>query len=163
MLHDVQLSLSKLGDPVRSGVRKNRKNLTLATLVEGFKECGEQAVVAKLELHLKTFNTVSKDLRRRRNKWIAHFDLKTMLGSTAKPLEGPSRDEIDAVLDALRQFMNCVQSHYLDTETMYEHFVMNSDGEQLVSTLMQGLRYRELVEEQKIPFEDLIKTLQNGR
>jgi hypothetical protein len=159
LLHDVQLSLSKLGDPAGSG---SRKNLTLAALVEQLESAGESAVVAKLKQLVATFDDACKKLRYRRNKWIAHFDLNTMLGSKVTLLEGPSRAEIEAALEALRQAMNCVELHYTESQTMYDHFVMNHDGEHLISTLMQGLRYRELIREKVIPHDDLRKNFKHG-
>ena len=154
LLHDVQLSLSKLGDPAGSG---SRKNLTLAALVESLEGAGESLVAGKLRPLVATFDSTCKELRHRRNKWIAHFDLNMMLGSKVEALEGPSRTEIEAALEALRKVMNCVELHYTESQTMYEHFVMNQDGEYLVSTLIQGLRYREFVKEKVIAHDDLRK------
>ena len=159
LLHDVQLSLSKLGDPAGSGAREN---LTLDALVEQLESAGETAVVAKLRPLVTSFADACKKLRHRRNKWIAHLDLNTMLGSKVTPLEGPSRAEIEAALEALRQTMNCVELHYTESQTIYEHFVMNHDGEHLISTLMQGLRYRELVREKVITHDDLRKNFKHG-
>ena len=154
LLHDVQLSLSKLGDSAGSG---KRKNLTLAALLAGLEGIGESSVVYKLAPLVATFDDACMNLRHRRNKWIAHFDLETMLESKVKPLEGPSRAEIEAALEALRNVMNCVEMHYKESQTMYEHFVMNNDGEYLLSTLKQGLRYCELVKEKVIAHDDLRK------
>lgn len=159
MLHDVQLSLSKLGDPAGSG---KRKNLTLAALVLELEDTGENLVVSKLVPLLKNFDDACKNLRHRRNKWIAHFDLETMLQSKVKPLEGPSRAEIETALAALRDVMNCVELHYTESQTAYEHFIMNNDGEYLISTLKQGLRYRELVKEKVIAHDDLRKNFKSA-
>ncbi len=155
LLHDVQLSLSKLGDPAGSG---SRTNLTVVALREEFKACGEHEVASKLEPLLAAFDVSCKQIRHRRNKWIAHFDRNALLGSKVKPLQGPSRAEIEGALDALRACMNCVQLHYLDSQTMYGDFVMDSDGEHLIIALMQGIRYRQLVKEKVIPYDDLRKS-----
>lgn len=159
LLHDVQLSLSKLGDPAGSG---KRKNLTLAALVAALEGVGESSVVSKLAPLVTTFDDACKNLRHRRNKWIAHFDLGTMLDSKVKPLEGPSRAEIEAALKALRDVMNCVELHFTESQTIYEHFVMNNDGEYLISTLKQGLRYRELVKQKVIAHDDLRKNFKSA-
>lgn len=159
LLHDVQLSLSKLGDPAGSG---KRKNLTLAALVVELEGIGESSVVSKLLPLVTTFDDACKNLRHRRNKWIAHFDLGTMLQSKVKPLEGPSRAEIETALAALRDVMNCVELHYTESQTAYEHFIMNNDGEYLISTLKQGLRYRELVKEKVIAHDDLRKNFKSA-
>lgn len=111
---------------------------------------------------METFDSSCKKLRHRRNKWIAHFDLETMLGAKVKGLSGPSRIEIETALEALRKVMNCVEFHYTGSQTKYEHFVINQDGECLVTTLMQGLRYRELVKEKVIAHDDLRKNCKRG-
>jgi hypothetical protein len=137
MLHDVQLSLSKLGDPAGSGARKN---LTLDTLAGQLNRADEAELCAKLKPLIEEFDATCEKLRHRRNKWIPHFDLETMLKAKAKPLEGPSRNEIEASLAVLRELMNLVELHYTDSQTVYEHFIMNHDGDYLISTLKQGLR-----------------------
>ena len=154
LLHDVQLSLGKLGDPAGSGVRKN---LSLSALAGELESIGENAIVSKLKPLIVSFDDTCTKLRHRRNKWIAHFDLNTMLGSKVKPLEGPSRTEIETALEALREALNCVEHHYTKSQTAYEHFVMRHDGEHLISTLKQGLRYRELVKDKTIAYDDLRK------
>jgi AbiU2 len=152
LLHDVQLSISKLGDPAGQG---SRMNMTLAALVEAFGACGESTLVAKLEPLLLVFDASCTKSRHRRNKWIAHFDLETMLGLEVNPRQGPSRDEIEVALKALRAIMNCVKLHFLDSQTMYEDFAMDSDGEHLIFALMQARRYKQLVKDKVIPHDDL--------
>jgi hypothetical protein len=159
LLHDVQLSLSKLGDPVGKGARKN---MTLHALKQQLEEAGEVSVSAKVAPLLAAYDVACEKLRHRRNKWIAHFDLQTMLASKATPLEGPSRDEIENALKALREVMNCVELHYTDSQTAYEHFIMDHDGEQLLLMLMRGTRYKELVKEGVIDFDDLRKRFPGG-
>jgi hypothetical protein len=157
LLRDVQLSLSKLGDAAGHG---ERTNLTLAKLVAELEGIGEDLLTSKLELKLKTFDEACRRLRHRRNKWIAHYDLNTMLQSKVNPLEGPSRTEIETALDALRDLMNCVELHFTEAQTMYEQFIMNNDGNYLISILEQGLRYRELVNEKVIAHDDMRKNFE---
>lgn len=155
LLGDVQLSLSKLGDP--SG-EDDRKNLTLSALIESLELVGEHAICMELNPLLHAFDTACAKLRTRRNKLIAHFDQEVLLNSRVKPLEGPSRDEIEGALDALRKIMNCAELHYSGSQTAYEHFIMNADGDSLIPKLEQGLRYQELVLERVIPLDDLHKS-----
>lgn len=151
LLHDVQLSLSKIGDPAGKG--KN-KNLTLDALIEQLRALGEDVIADKLDPIVANFATACSKLRNRRNKWIAHFDLATMTSQTTSSRMGPSRTEIEEALAALRDAMNCVDLHYRDTQTMYEHFAMQSDGEALIYSLMRGRRYKELVANGAIPKTD---------
>lgn len=152
LLQDVQLSLSKLGDPAGSG---SRTNMTLDALIKALEDLKETEVVSKAKPLVEAYDAACEKLRCRRNKSIAHFDLKTMLASKVTPLTGPSRAEIEGALRALREAMNCIELRYIDSQTAYEHFIMSHDGDHLISTLMQGLRYRELVQNRKIPHDDL--------
>jgi hypothetical protein len=159
LLHEVQLSLSKLGDPAGSGARRN---MTLDALVEQLEDAGQAAVAAEIRPLVAVYHASCKKLRHRRNKSIAHFDLDTMLAAKVTPLEGPSRAEIEAALDALRQVMNHVELHYTQFQTAYEHFIMTHDGDQVITTLARGLRYGELVQEGVIGIGDLIRTSKRG-
>ena len=72
----------------------------------------------------------------------------------ASPLPGVSRQMIEDALISVRTYLNAIELHYRNSEVGYEHFIMTSDGEALLATLRAGLRYEELVQEQKIPFGD---------
>jgi hypothetical protein len=159
LLHDVQISLSKLGDPAGSG---SRTNLTLRTLLAGLEAAGELEIAAKVMPLLDAFDESCEKLRHRRNKWIAHSDLATKLISRATPLSGPSREEIEAALKALRNVMNAVELHYTESQIAYEHFVMNQDGEHLILALARAKCYRELVTEGAIPRDDFRKRFPSG-
>jgi len=91
------------------------------------------------------------------NKWVAHFDRSTMLNEDVIPRMGPSRQEIESALEALREAMNCVSGYYTDTTIAYEHLSMQADGEALLQCLGKGLRYRELVEAGTVPRDDYRK------
>lgn len=159
LLHDVQISLSKLGDPAGSGTRKN---LTLRTLHATLETTGEIEVAATMKPLLEVFDASCKKVRHRRNKWIAHSDLATKLSARATPLSGPSREEIEAALLALREVMNSVELHYTESQMAYEHFVMQQDGEYLISALARAERYKELVKEGVIPRDDFRKRFPSG-
>jgi hypothetical protein len=159
LLHDVQLSLSKIGDPAGSGAKTN---LTLRRLEAELRASGEVELATELAPLLKQFDDSCARLRHRRNKWIAHSDLATKLAARATPLSGPSRNEIEIALAALRNVMNCAQLHYTESQTGYEHFMMDSDGSFLLTTLAEGKRYRELVAEGKIPSDDFRRRFPGG-
>ncbi|KVR16155.1 hypothetical protein WK11_25645 [Burkholderia ubonensis] len=158
LLHDVQLSISKIGDPPGSG---DRKNLTLRRLQLELRSAGETEIADAMTPRLETFDAACEKVRHRRNKWIAHSDLTTLLKARATPLLGPSRQEIETALAALRHVMNCVELKYTDGETAYEHFVMNQTGEQLIDALAKGKRYRELVKAGQVPRDDFRQRFQN--
>ncbi|QOY22207.1 hypothetical protein FYK61_12880 [Xanthomonas citri] len=153
LLDDVQLGLAKLGDPATTRIRGAVvENLTLFNLCQSVTASG--ALVAELPPLLAAYNNACAKARDRRNKRIAHFDLKTMLKAKAS-LRGPSREEIEVALEALRSVMNCIALHFTGTQTVYELIVLDNDGDSLIATLTRGLRYRELVEDGAIPHGDL--------
>jgi hypothetical protein len=63
MLHDVELSVSKLGDPAGS---RTRKNLTLAALEVQLETTGDVELCSKLKPLIKNFDAACKELRHRR-------------------------------------------------------------------------------------------------
>lgn len=151
LLHDIQLTLSKLGDPAYLG---NKENMTLRALNKELKDLGEMVAANKMKEPLQKFAAACEKIRHRRNKWIAHFDRPTMLNDNVNPRMGPSREEIEHSLEALREAMNCISLHYTDMTILYEEFSMQADGEILVKCLRQSLRYRELVNEGVVARDD---------
>lgn len=85
LLHDVQLSLSKLGDPAGSG---SRKNMTREALHEALLGAGEATAADKMKASMQKFEAACVKIRQRRNKWIAHFDRSTMLNEDVIPRMG---------------------------------------------------------------------------
>lgn len=151
LLRDVQISISKLADGAESGPNKN---LTLRRLQKELRSAGEIDVADQMETLLDAFETASKAIKHRRNKWIAHSDLGTRLAARAEPLLGPSRAEIEAILAALRDVMNCVELEYTGATTAYEHFVMRHTGEHVINAFARAKRYEELVKAGQIPRDD---------
>lgn len=154
LLDDVQLGLAKLGDPATSRIKGGTvvANLTLENLCQSVIATG--SLQAKLPPLLSAYNAACADVRDRRNKRIAHFDLHTMLGSNVS-ISGPSRAEIEAALAVLRDIMNCIFLHFTNSQTGYEHIVLDSDGDSLIAVLRRGLRYQDLVIDGAISSDDL--------
>lgn len=153
LLDDVQLGLAKLGDPATTRIRGAAvENLTLSNLCQLVTASG--ALAAELPPLLVAYDEACAKARDRRNKRIAHFDLQTMLKAKAS-VRGPSREEIEVALEALRSVMNCIALHFTGTQTAYELIVLDSDGNSLIATLKGGLRYWELVKDGAIPHDDL--------
>ena len=151
LLNDVQLALSRLGDPSRMG---RRENLTLETLIEAISGLEEQALAAELSTALGVFRERCTMIVMRRNQWIAHHDIS--LRSPAERLPGVSRQEIEQALDQLRIFMRRVYSHYMNSHMAYEMFVLNDDANNIVRAVAEALRYRELMSQGNIDHADFI-------
>ena len=156
-LNDVQLTLSKLADPAATF---KRPNLTLETLLQGVSALPEPQLATKLMPLLAQYRTACEKVKARRNKDIAHFDFSTQISPERKPeiLPGPSRQEIDTALSALREFMKAVYGHFEGKHMAYGLFSLHDGAHQLLLLLKQGVRYDELVEGRTIDLVDLAKS-----
>ena len=153
LLDEVQLTLSRLGDPARSG---RRSNLTLETLVEEIGKIPEPDLAARLVVLLEEFRVTCEQIVLRRNRRIAHYDVSTH--RSAEGLAGASREEVDRVLGALRSFMTTVYAYYMNSHMAYELFVLNDDANHMVRAVAQALRYRELIETGSIEEMDFVSS-----
>lgn len=154
-MNDVQLTLVKLADPAST---RGRANLTLETFVIETEKLQVPELSINLRTSLNEYRTCCEKITHRRNKDIAHFDLSIQLGDKAIELPGPSRQEIEIALTELRRFMNLVLSHFENTQMAYEHFSLNSDANQLLFVLTEGLRYRQLQELGEIDNVDILSS-----
>ena len=155
LLDEVQLTLSRLADPARTG---RRENLTLETLIEGIDTLDSPSLAAELRVGLEAYRSACEAILRRRNRRIAHYDLNTHVSVGGERLDGPSRAEIEGALDALRAFMRAVYQHFENSHMAYELFSMFDDAESLMRGVSQALRYRELQDTGRISEDDLIQS-----
>lgn len=151
LLGEIQVSLSKLTDPARSG---KFDNLSLEQLQMRVKANGQPQLAARLRQLLDELQLKCEPFRARRNKQLAHLDLTTAMESSLNPLPGISRQMIEEALKLVRECMNEIERHYCENTIFYEEFIMQSDGEALVSMLKYGRRYKELLQARTIPFDD---------
>jgi hypothetical protein len=151
LLDEVQVMLSKLTDPART---KKFENLSLYLLQERIDHHADSVLASECQCLLDRLHEQCEPFRIRRNKQLAHLDLNTALKSPLVPLPDISRQMIEEALQTLRKYMNAIEGHYNDSEWDYEAFIMTSDGEDLVVTLRDGLRYEELVQKRKVAYDD---------
>ena len=151
LIGEVQVSLSKLTDPARTG---GFENLSLKQLQTRLETNGEAALAQKNREILDELHIQCEPFRTWRNKRLAHLDLSTAMRSSPNPLPGISREMVENALQHVRTYMNQIEQHYNDSEYGYEHFLMHSDGDALVAMLRYGLRYEELVQDQIISYDD---------
>ncbi|MBW1746209.1 MAG: hypothetical protein JRG74_15055 [Deltaproteobacteria bacterium] len=151
LLGEVQVSLSKLTDPAQSG---KFKNLSLEQLQERLDAHGDKDLANQTRSILDRLHSKCTPFRVWRNKQLAHLDLTTAMKCTQNTLPGISRQKIEEALELVREFMNKIEGHYMDSEMGYEHFSMQSDGEALVAMLRYGLRYEELLKDGKVSYDD---------
>lgn len=151
LLDEVQVSLSKFTDPAKSG---KHENLSLEQLQTRLEASANPALSATCRALLDNLHLQCEPFRKRRHKKLAHLDLAVALRTPAQPLPDVSRQMIDDALAALRDYLNAIEIHFNDSEWGYEHFIMNSDGDALAATLRAGLRYGELLQDRKLPYDD---------
>lgn len=157
LLGSVQLELSKLSDPPRS---VGKDNLSLYQLHATLEQSGHVVIADQVAPLIASFKAKCEPARKRRNKAIAHNDLSTR--RAAVPLNGPSREEVEKALLALRAVMNCVEVHFTQSQTAFEHLRTEADGDSLIKRLLEAKRYRELVAEGSIPRTDWRGRYPNG-
>lgn len=153
LLDEVQLTLSRLSDPERSG---RRQNVTLETLMNAIGALPESGLAAVLAVDLNEFRERCNTIVLRRNRRIAHYDMSTQ--RAAEGLPGASRQEIELALDGLRKFMTKIYSFYMNSYMAYEHFVLNDDANNIVRAAGEALRYRELIESGVIDNVDYVSS-----
>lgn len=156
LLNDVQLTLSKLADPATTS---GRQNLTLETLFQEITGLPEPRLATTLTPLLTNYRAACEKVKTRRNKDIAHFDSATQSEPARKAeiLPGPSRQEIDLALDALRKFMREVFGHFESRHIDYKSFSFHDGAPLLLQLLKKAIRYDELVEAGMIEPDDLAK------
>ncbi len=149
LIGDIQLSLTKLTDPAGK-----RKNLSFELLQKQVK-VHDYGLSSQLGKVLDNLNDKCGVFRFRRNKRLAHLDFDTAMKKGAQPLPGISRQMIEDALSLVREYMNTVERHYYQRETIYQRPIMaRSDGNALVAILRHGFRYMELLRDEKISLAD---------
>ena len=151
LFDEIQVSLSKLTDPAKTG---KHENLSLENLQNHLELYGNSVLAQRNRTILDTLQAQSTPFREWRNKQLAHLDLLTSMKSSSNPLPDISREMIEKALFTLRKYLNEIELYYNDAEFGYENFNMDSDGEALLATLKAGLRYEELLQERKISWDD---------
>jgi len=149
---EVQVSLSKLTDPARTGTHDN---LSLEQLQRRLEKHGDNGLAGHTRLILESLRMKCQPFREWRNRQLTHLDLSTSMKSSRNPLPDISRPMIEEALSLVRNFMNKIEAHYNNGEIGYEHFLFtSSDGDALLAVVRNGLRYEELVEEGVVPYDD---------
>ncbi|TAJ80141.1 hypothetical protein EPO44_18870 [bacterium] len=155
LLDDVQLGLSKLGDPSQTG---KHRNITLATLADAIAGLNEPALNTQLQSAITAYQSKSARVRDRRNKRIAHLDFNTSMQRASAGLPQPSRQEIDEALEALRKFMNVIAARFGNTQIFYEASAPDAAAYALLLILKGGMRHREMWNDEGSWLEDLQKS-----
>ena len=141
LLDDVQLTLSRLADPARTG---RRENVTLETLAAEIERLPEPHLAADLRQDLSAFRSACATIVTRRNRRIAHYDMSVQRG--VEQLPGASISEINEALERLRLLMTRIYRFFMNSHMAYEMFVLHDDANNIVRAVAEALRYRELLD-----------------
>lgn len=147
---DLTLSICKLADPPSSG--KGRENLVFRQLKERLDESQCQELINKLDTHYDTINVKVENLKRWRNKHIAHLDYSTALQGSWKVLPPTSSETFKEAILALGACWNEFYCYFTKEPPVYFTIVTrpNYDPDILLSKLKKALSYDELSKEGKI-------------
>jgi hypothetical protein len=151
LLDEVQITLSKITDPAKTG---KYLNLSLEQLQSKLEMYGDPGLSVQCRATLDVLNEQCTAFRIRRHKKLAHLDLTTTLKLSPQPLPSISRSMIEDALQSVRTYMNAIEGHYNDSEYGYEDFITLDGADALLATLRGGLRYEELIQERMLPFND---------
>jgi hypothetical protein len=134
-IKDVILHLATLTDPPESG--KNKENLTLQRLPNLLSDL---TLKNNVETLVSTAFAACETARTLRNKSIAHRSLDLAIASETVPLPNITPADIRTALAAILAVLNCLESHYFDSE-IDEHIITSfGDAESLVKYLFQGVK-----------------------
>ena len=124
LLDAVILKLAKITDPAKKGCFQN---LSIDHLIQSLKE-ENSPIIPQLEASRKKIYSFLSELRKIRNKHIAHNDLKTHLKGLPKII---NNGEIDGALRELEKFFNIISSHYQSAESELKLIYPHGDGPDL--------------------------------
>ena len=120
----VILKLAKITDPAKIG---GFQNLSIDHLIQLLKD-EDSPIISQLEHSKMKINSFLPELRKIRNKRIAHNDLQTHLRDLHKVIKNGN---IDGALNELQNFFNIISSHYQGAESQLKPIYPTGDGPEL--------------------------------
>lgn len=133
------LHLSRLTDKPEMG---KQKNLTIRNLPSLIKDGATRTAVEQL---VKIALEKTEKCRERRNRRIAHDDLWLALNDPkAKPLDEPSKIEIDEAVQSIGAVLQAVNVYYFDADMIFKMLGPRIHGfVELLYIMHDGLKARE--------------------
>ena len=138
MYDDMQLWLARLTDD-------RRDTASLLQLQKRLESHGNAKLATTAKPVLEELLKLVDAIRENRDGMLAHYSLDQATNPQAKKLPDVYYTDVVRSLELVRQYMNLIEMHYHDCEQGYEHFVWQDDGDNLVTLLKWGLRYREIL------------------
>lgn len=144
--------MNKLTDPSKTG---KYENISLARLQELLESHGDTKLSENCRSILNDLQIKCEPFRVHRDKRLAHSSL-------LKTLPEISYEMIDKSLSLVHSYLNAIESNYNKREVDYNDISISGSSDELFYFLCRGLRYKELVLEDVLPFDDLYKGKWNG-
>jgi hypothetical protein len=136
MKTDIYLSLARLTDPPSSS---GRANLSLKTLMIILTEAGHPNTAIQCQEHMAALATACKPIRTRRNRRLAHSDLKTLLNLDDQPFPLIPPSIVNQALLHIREILNIIEGSFRDSETAYQAVALRGEAKALLVFLRKGL------------------------
>jgi hypothetical protein len=142
LFSDTVLGVARIVDPP---VSAGKRNLTIQQFPSLIDDANLKSEVLKLIDEAKKAADFARDWRNRR---LAHLDLNLSLSEAAKPLSPASRKRVEDSLAAIAQILNCIESRYCHSTTMYESCLPSpGDALSLLAVLRDGVLFKEYITE----------------
>jgi hypothetical protein len=153
-LIEIQLIICRLSDEASFG---KKANVSFPRLSEMIHSLDKDDIANKMQEELNKANDEIGEVRGRRNKLIGHLDYQALIVDEISPIPELTETQINNSLSAFSRSFNVVAGHFLDTGIGFEHTIVEKGIAGVLYLLQEGVRYRELVDEDKIPMSDMLK------
>lgn len=138
MWEDVLLHLCRLTDRPKSAGKDTLTLLRISELIPDAnlrQKVNTQAELARSSTHF------ARDWRNRR---LAHRELPPLHGQTPEPLADASRRHVEIALESIRETINLIEHHYLDSPVAYQYSIEAPGGiDALLFRLRLGVAARQ--------------------
>jgi AbiU2 len=133
---DIILRINRINDPKETNLRGTiTPNLSVKRIANYIND-----TVIKLEFDLlvKQLTDSESDIRAIRNKYISHNDLAMRTGKV-DPLDGPSRRQIEGIIENLREIFRFIDEKFLDLDGGYPIDPYERGAQSLLRGLYDGV------------------------
>ena len=140
LINSILIYIGRITDGAGTG---RHKNLSLKQIVNRLDKDKYPDIQIHLKAKLDNIDAISKPIRDYRNKKLAHRDFEMAFNNVVS-IPPVTVEAIENTIEAIRDFMNECELHFLDSETAYEAFTMRADGRVLINRLKKAIAYDEL-------------------
>ena len=132
------LKLSRITDPPESG--QNKANLSIKRLPGCI---GDASLRAEVEALIDEAMPAVEFARSRRNRRVAHLDLRTVRKEHPVPIPEWSDSDVESALSRIEAVLNRIQSEFLGSTTAYFQFQPAGSSYFLVKCMELGIKERQ--------------------